>query len=353
MKNIFLILAFSLLATTVSAQKITPISSVVDMGQVQFYTPTSGVFELKNTGRRPLIIKNVDTGCGCTLVSYPTEPIGEGAIFTIKVTYDARQMGHFNRSIEVHSNGSKSPLLLDLRGVVVEEVTDFVGDFPFPLGQLTTDCNYIEFEDVRLGEVIQEKFHLYNPTGKVVQPRIQHLPSYLKAEISPSSVGPNRSAEVTLTLDSRFMRDYGLTQTHIYLAANPGEKVSSDKEIGVSTVLLPAVQNIGLNLRNIAPKMKISSTKVSLPIADGKKKTTTIEITNVGNSRLEIQKLQMFTVGLGINLNKKTLAPGETAKLKISINPKLMKKLKTSPRVLIITNDPDEPKCVIDVDVNK
>lgn len=351
MKNIFPIIAFSLLTTTANAQKITAMSSVVDMGQVQFYTPTSGVFELKNTGRKPLIINKVDTGCGCTLVSYPTEPVAEGEVFSIRVTYDARQMGHFNRSIEVHSNGSKQPLLLYLRGVVVEEVTDFIGDFPFRLGELTADCNYIEFKDVRLGEVIQEKFHLYNPTGKVIQPRIQHLPNYLRADISPSSVGPNRSAEVTLTLDSRFMRDYGLTQTHLYLAANPGEKVSSEKEIGVSIVLLPAVADMTLSERNSAAKMQISATKVNLPIADGKKKSATIEITNIGKSRLEIQKLQMFTVGLGIDLNKKWLDAGETAKLKISINPKLMKNLKTSPRVLIITNDPGQPKVIVDVEV--
>ena len=92
------------------------------------------------------------------------------------------------------------------------------------------------------------------------------------------------------------MRDYGLTQTHLYLAANPGEKVSSEKEIGVSIVLLPAVADMKLSERNSAAKMQISATKVNLPIADGKKKSATIEITNIGKSRLEIQKLQMLMI---------------------------------------------------------
>lgn len=351
MKKILPLVAFAFLATGANAQKIKATSSVVDMGQVQFYTPTSGVFELKNEGNKPLRISQVETGCGCTVATYPTNAIGGGESFTIKVTYDARMMGHFDRIIEVHSNGSKKPLRLDLKGVVVEEVTDFKGDFPFQLGNLTADCNTIEFEDVRLGEVFQQKFHIYNPTGKTVQPQILHLPNYLKADISPSSVAPNRSAEVTLTMDSRFMRDYGLTQTQIYLAANPGEKVARNKEIDVSLVLLPAIQEMTLSQRENAPKLQISETHLDLPSTDGKKKSATIEITNIGRSRLDIQNIQLYTTGLEIQLNKRSLAAGETAKLKVTTVPKQLNNLKTTPRVLMITNDPDQPKVEIAVNV--
>ncbi len=333
------------------AQKIQASSTVVDMGQVQFYLPTSGVFELKNTGNKPLEISKIDTGCGCVVANYPTRSIGPGEQFTIQVTYDAKFMGHFDKVIEVYSNASKKPLQLDLRGVVVEEVEDFIGNFPFQLGSLTADCNYIEFEDVRLGEIFQQKFHVYNPTTKAVQPQIMHLPNYLKADVSPSKVAPNRSAEVTITLDSRFMREYGLEQTQIYLGANPGEKVAASKEIGVSVVLLPAVQELPAAQRNMVPHIQLSETILNLPIADKKKKSAVIDITNTGNARLEIQNIQMFTTGLQVQLNKRTLAPGESAKLKIGVDPKQMKNLKTQPRVLMITNDPDTPKVIIGVNI--
>jgi len=352
MRKIFSILALSTLTVGAYSQKISTTSTIVDLGQVQFYKPASGIFDLKNTGNKPLQISKVDTSCGCTLVSYPEKAIPAGEGFTIKVTYDARMMGHFDRVIEVYSNGSKKPLRLDLKGVVVEEVTDFKGNFPFKLGDLTADCNAIEFDDVRLGEVFQEKFHVYNPTGKVVKPQILHLPSYLKAEVSPTNVAPNRSAEITVTLDSRQMRDYGLTQTQIYLGANPGEKVSPSKAIDVALVLLPPIQEMTLNQLENAPKMKISSTQLSMPITDGKKKSETIEITNTGYSRLEIQSIQMYTTGLEIKLNKNALMPGETAKLKVTTIPKELKNLKTRPRILMITNDPDQPKVVVYVNVD-
>lgn len=351
MKKLYTLVAFAMMMAGANAQKITTTSPVVDMGQVQFYSPTSGVFELKNTGNKPLQISKVDTGCGCTVATYPTKAISAGESFTIKVTYDARMMGHFDRVIEVFSNASKNPLRLDLKGVVVEEVTDFKGNFPFQLGNLTADCNAIEFDDVRLGEVFQQKFHVYNPTSKTVQPQILHLPNYLKADVSPTNLAPNRSAEITITLDSRQIRDYGLAQTQIYLGSNPGEKVSANKAIDVALVLLPAIQEMTINQRENAPKLDISTTDINLPMTDGKKKSATIDIVNSGHSTLEIQNLQMYTTGLQVQLNKRTLAPGEQARLKVSTDPKQLKDLKTRPRILMITNDPDQPKIVINVNV--
>jgi hypothetical protein len=56
----------------------------------------------------------------------------------------------------------------------------------------------------------------------------------------------------------------------------------------------------------------------------------------------------MFTVGLQVSLNKSKLAPGEYAKLKITAMERDLR-LVRSPRVLMITNDPEQPKVVIEV----
>ncbi len=352
MKKTFLPLTLALLlSSAVHAQKIKSVSNIVDMGQVRFYTPAKGTFELKNSGGKALVISKIDTGCGCAVASYPKENISPGSKFTITVTYDAKMMGHFNKIIEVYSNASSTPLQLELRGVVVETVEDYIGDFPFELGTLKADCNYIEFEDVRLGEIFQQKFHIYNPTNKSVNPTVMHLPNYLKADISPSKVEPNRSAEVTITLDSRFMRDYGVEDTHIYLGANPGERVTASKQIDVSTILLPSRQELTEAQQALAPKIQLSTTRLHMPVSDGKKKTAVIDLQNVGKSRLEIQKMQLMTAGLNVELNKSILMPGEMARLKVSTSPKQLKNIKTRPRVIMITNDPLQPKVVIEVDI--
>ena len=74
-----------------------------------------------------------------------------------------------------------------------------------------------------------------------------------------------------------------------------------------------------------------------------------IILMNDGQTTLNITSLQMFTPGLKVTLSKRELKPGETAKLKITGIAKELKRARTKPRVLMITNDPDKPKVVITV----
>jgi hypothetical protein len=60
----------------------------------------------------------------------------------------------------------------------------------------------------------------------------------------------------------------------------------------------------------------------------------------------------MFTSGMKVKLNKTKLQSGEQAKLKITVDAKEIKKARSKPRVLMITNDPKRAKVIINVNVN-
>ena len=53
-----------------------------------------------------------------------------------------------------------------------------------------------------------------------------------------------------------------------------------------------------------------------------------------------------------MKLNKTKLQSGEQAKLKITVDAKEIKKARSKPRVLMITNDPKRAKVIINVNVN-
>ena len=91
------------------------------------------------------------------------------------------------------------------------------------------------------------------------------------------------------------------------------------------------------------------SESVAIDFAGKSKKTEVIEITNAGHSTLNISSLQMFTPGLRISLGKRQLAPGETTKLKITAMRDDLQKVRTQPRILMITNDPQKPKVTITI----
>jgi hypothetical protein len=350
-KNL-LLLMMTMATVTVSAQKISVKNEVIDCGQVLYRHPATAEFEITNKGGNDLIIDNVEADCGCSKVDYPKRSLARGDSFVLKGTYDAKQLGHFEKTLFVYSNGSKKPLELTIRGVVVTEIVDFSGSYPFTLGQLRVDKTDIEFDDVNRGERPYEEIHVMNPTKQAVQPTVMHLPNYLSAIVSPTQIAPGHSGVVRITLNSSVLRDLGLTQTSVYLGQFLGDKVSADKEITMSAVLLPDFRGINKTNKSLAPHIVLSTTQLDFGDFGGdESKKEAIEIQNKGKSTLDIRSVQMFTTGIELSLNKRKLEPGEEAKLKIKVMAKDMKNLRTKPRVLMITNDPDNPKVVIQINV--
>ena len=342
-------LAFA--ALDAQAQRISAKHEVIDCGNVMYETPVTAKFELRNKGN-DLVIDTVRTSCDCVVADYPKGTIAKGDNFTVEVTFDARQLGHFYKEAAIYSNASDKPFYLTMQGVVVDHLTDYTGVYDFTLGKVRADKNNIEFDDVNLGQTPMKKIHFINNGIVSVNPVFMPLPNYLTATVSPTTVAPGHTGVATITLNSTKLRSYGLTQSSVYLGMYPGDKVSDDKEISISAVLLPEFRNMSETQRRNAPVMKLSTETLDLGSFDGKAdKSGTIIIENQGHSRLNISSMQMFTTGLKVRLNKSRLDPGESAKLKITAYRKQLKNARSKPRVLIITNDPNKSKVVIHVKV--
>ena len=350
-RRIIFLTVLAMSALGVSAQRISAKHEVIDCGNVLYESPVTAKFELRNKGS-DLIIDTVRTSCDCVVAEYPKGTIAKGDNFVVEVTFDARQLGHFYKEAAIYSNASDKPFYLTMRGVVVDHLTDFNGLYDFTLGSVHADKNNIEFDDVNLGEKPVQKIHFVNSGTENVSPVVMHLPDFLSASVSPTTIAPGHGGVATITLNSTKLRSYGLTQSSIYLGMFPGDKVSDDKEISVSAVLLPEFRNMSETQRLNAPVMKLSAETLDLGSFDDKdEKSGIIIIENQGKSRLNITSMQMFTTGLKVRLNKSRLDPGESAKLKITAYKKHLKNARSKPRVLMITNDPNKSKVVIHVEV--
>ena len=179
MKKILLILfALYLSLSTASAQRLTITNSTIDVGRTGYQQPITATFELRNRGLRRLVIEIVKPDCGCTAVEYPKE-VGIGEKFTIKMTYDAKMLGHFQKMAAVTSNGSTTPVYLTMKGVVLPELVDYTGTYPLSMGNLLLDKNELEFDDVNKGDAPQQEIHILNNGEQMMHPTVMHLPSYL------------------------------------------------------------------------------------------------------------------------------------------------------------------------------
>ena len=340
---------FLMAALPVAAQKLVAIKADVDAGKTGYMQPVTAVFEFRNKSHRKLRIERVVPDCRCTTIEYPKNEVGSNEKFEVRMTYDARQLGHFDKQAAIVSNGSSKPLYIRMKGVVLADIQDFSGTYPIEMGDLRLDKADLEFDDVNRGDQQVQELHIYNNGTKVYHPNLMHLPSYLTAVVTPERLGPGRSGKITVVLlNSALLRDYGLTQTSVYLAGNPGDKVSPDHEIGVSAVLLPSFDGMALD-KSQAPKMQLSKNQVDIQFDGKSKKSDVIIVTNTGGTPLNITSLQLFTGGLKVSLGKRNLNPGETTKLKITAMREDLSKVRTRPRILMITNDPSNPKITITI----
>ncbi len=342
-----MLLAF--LPADAKAQRLTIVKGEVDCGKTGYEVPVTATFELKNKGGRKLFIHKVHTDCGCTDVKYPTNGIDGGDNFTVTLTYDARQLGHFNKTVGLYTNASDEPVYLRMKGVVLADYVDYSKSYPYTVGNLCVDRLDLEFENVNKGEHPTQEIRMVNNGTTVLSPNMMHLPNYLSAVMQPENLAPGKTGKMVVTLLSEKLRDYGLTQTSLHLANNPGDKVSADNEVTASAVLLPDLSSYQGMQKQSAPHMELTAEQLDIVFGKKTKKKGDITITNTGRTDLKISSLQLFTAGLRVELSKSVLPPGGTAKLRVTAVRDELAKVRTKPRVLMITNDPDKPHVTITV----
>lgn len=94
---------------------------VHDYGTIERGSDGNTVFTFTNKGQKPLVLSNVRASCGCTVPEWPREPIAPGKTGEIKVKYNTKIAGSFNKTISVNSNAANSAVVLRVKGNVTKE----------------------------------------------------------------------------------------------------------------------------------------------------------------------------------------------------------------------------------------
>lgn len=326
---------------------------VENMGEIMFQVPAKVAFKVRNTGNEDLVIKEVNPSCGCVVVDWDREPVLPGKTATINATYDAKMLGVFQKDIEVFTNASETPVYLHFQGRVVTKVTDFSGAFPYEMDDVRLSVNRVEFDNVNKGDQPVVELQVLNKGRKSYQPRLMHLPPYLTAHYSPEVLAGGRIGKIELTLNSEKLNTMGLTQTSVYLSRYEGDHVSDENEIAVSILLLPDFSSMTAKERALAPRMDLSADLLDMGTLSKRRKTMSLYIKNTGQQTLDVTGLQVFDKALSVSLSNKNIEPGSVARMKVSVDAEYLVEGKNEFRLLMIANDPFQPKRNITVKVNK
>lgn len=91
---------------------------VHDYGTVSFGGDGVCTFKFTNTGKEPLILQQPQSSCGCTVPTWPREPVLPGASDKIQVTYNTKKAGPINKIVTIRSNAKTNAVVLRITGTV-------------------------------------------------------------------------------------------------------------------------------------------------------------------------------------------------------------------------------------------
>ncbi len=89
-----------------------------DYGTIEVGSSGNYEFKFTNGMKTPLVVSNVKPACGCTIADWTKEPVLPGKTGVIKINYNTKIPGTFNKSITVNSNAKNSTVILQIKGNV-------------------------------------------------------------------------------------------------------------------------------------------------------------------------------------------------------------------------------------------
>ena len=119
MKNILLLVVLFISVNCMSQTTVKFATVTHSFGKIKQNKPATYEFSFTNTGTKPLVIETATAGCGCTTPVYTKLPIAKGKTEKIKVTYNAANMGTFNKDVTVKFANVAEPTTLKIDGEVV------------------------------------------------------------------------------------------------------------------------------------------------------------------------------------------------------------------------------------------
>lgn len=352
MKRIYtlLFLCFAACISLWAQPKISFDMTTKDLGYVLWRTPATVTYQFTNTGDKPLVISNVTTSCGCAKAQWTEDPVPAGGKGNITVVFDAEAIGHFYKDVGVYCNAASLPIYLDFNGEVTADAKNYSFTHPYAIGAIRLTQEELDFQSVNKGDRPVIELLVANTSNKAYSPVLMHLPPYLEAKAEPEKLGRGKTGKILVTLDSEKLPKLGITRASVYLSRFPGDKVGSENEIPVSVALLPDFSKLTEQQKNNPPQITLSTKELEfIDLKPNQKKSQTIVISNTGRSDLNIQDMQVFSMALAVKLKKRVLKPGESTKMKITVLAQNLHRVKGTPRVLMITDDPNQPMITIHV----
>lgn len=313
MKNILFIAALFITATAFPQAIIEFDTRNHDFGTIQEVNGTVAYnFEFTNQGSAPILIKNVESSCGCTSPEWSRQPILPGKKGFIKATFNPKDRpGYFDKTITVYSNARPNVVELKIRGNVQGKTRTVLDDYPYELPSgLRLPLEEISLMKAHKGEVKSMSIGVFNNSGKTLKISFSNLPSHIRIGIEPQQIADKGKATIKASYNTAQHGEYGLNREMVKMIVD-----GKTYDLPVSVFIEEDFQSVDLATAPLADADKkyhnFGSTPSSQPA------TFTYQIKNTGKSPLKIHRIYTNDSRVEASMNVKELQPGASAPLTV------------------------------------
>lgn len=179
-------------------------------------------FVFTNSGGTPLLIKRVETSCGCTVSKWERSPIDPGRTSVIAITLDPKNRpGRFTKGITVYTNSVDTPnVQLKITGDIIAGSKKSDSLFPVVLGTLRLERDTVYMSTSQSTVV---KIQMRNIGIERVAINRVEKPDYLNIDYSPLIFLPGYSG--TLLISGKLpAMERGMVAGEILIGSDRGEE---------------------------------------------------------------------------------------------------------------------------------
>ncbi|MGY0407754.1 MAG: DUF1573 domain-containing protein [Polaribacter sp.] len=116
-------LLFLFISISINAQEFKFVNETINYGKIAKGSNGERTFVFTNVGKAPLIVKSVQSSCGCTVPKKPEKPIMPGEKGEIKVSYDTNRIGGFSKQLTITSNAKEVRKIIKIKGIVTKGIS--------------------------------------------------------------------------------------------------------------------------------------------------------------------------------------------------------------------------------------
>jgi len=346
MKRIFLFLFFVIRGISAFGQLVEPIlftQKIYDFGEVvEADGPVTFEFVFTNNSNRPIKIISVQASCGCTTPGWSTEPVAVGKTGFVKASFDPKaRPGYFNKSLTVTTDLDKTPIVLQIKGSVVDKRSATNKSLTAANGNLRLKSNSFNLGKIFLNQpMVKKEFDMINAGSTKIEFVRVEGPKYIKIE-TPDGLNPGERGIIKIGYDAKLRNQYGFLSDKIDLHTT--DSINPIKSYSVYASAEEFFPTITVAELAKAPALSMSTYAIDFArVKKGVKVQQSTTFLNRGKQNLEIRAIQSNCTCLTATTDKKMIKPGETATLQWTLTTE--GRMGTQNKAITIySNDPRNP----------